>query len=68
MVMLFMIVMEKGGLYMVKESNVRIMVTLTKDELEILERVSEKLGLTKSGIIKVLIREKMKKWNTLFKV
>ena len=53
---------------MVKDDNVRIMVTLTKDELKMLEKVSKRRGMTKSSIIKVLIQEKMDMWKYLFRV
>lgn len=53
---------------MVKDGNVRIMVTLTKDELKMLERVSKRRGMSKSAIIKVLIQEKLEMWKYLFRV
>lgn len=53
---------------MVKDSNVRIVVTLTKEELSLLEMVCNKYGLSKSAIIKILIQEKKKKWTNALKV
>lgn len=53
---------------MVKDNNVRIMVTLTKEELEMLEKVSQRRGMSKSAIIKVLIQEKFEMWKYLFRV
>ena len=44
---------------MVKNGNVRIMVTLTKKELDQLEKYSVKTGLSKTNIIKIALIEKV---------
>lgn len=40
---------------MIKESNERLAITLTKEQIEHLERISEKTGYSKSIIIKMAI-------------
>lgn len=40
---------------MIKDTNERIAVTLTKEQVEQLERISEKTGYSKSIIIKMAV-------------
>lgn len=52
---------------MIKDSNKRIMVTLTEKELARLEDLARETGLSKSVIIKIALNEKLDKFDNILK-